>query len=149
MGGRESARVWGVRGFMCEHVCTCHIIHLPKSPGWLPLHAGSRLNSLTWPMSPCVSVPPPGLCTHCTLYLLHSPLSSPVTVHVLHSHPVFLKPPPYTAPDGPHPGQLSLKPALGHHRFISWVCTCPAVTLGSLSGLPTRNGASSGEDRIC
>lgn len=75
--------------FVCVTSSTCL-----KAPSGFPLRAGSRLNSLTWPMWPCVSIPPPGLCTHCTLYLVHSPLSSPITLHVLCSHPFFLEPPP-------------------------------------------------------
>lgn len=34
MGGRESARVWGVRGLQAC-ICADHAIHLPKGTSWL------------------------------------------------------------------------------------------------------------------
>lgn len=86
-----------------------------KALSGFPLHAGWRLNSLTWPMRPCVPIPPPGLCTHCTLYLLHSPRSSPITLHGLYSYPVFLE---------PHPRLGQTAPTLtGFPRSLSWAIT--------------------------
>lgn len=86
-----------------------------KAPSGFPPYAGCRLNSLTWPMKPCVSIPPPGLCTHCILYLLHSPRSSPITLHGLYSYPVFLE---------PHPRLGQTAPTLtGFPRSLSWAIT--------------------------
>lgn len=118
-----------------------------KAPRGFPPYAGWRLNSLTWPMRPCVSIPP--------ARPLHALYPLPVTLSLVlahHTSRAILLPSLSGAQAGsdcPHPDRLSQKPVLGHHRYFSLVCTCPRVTIKSLSGFPTRKGTSSGEDRIC
>lgn len=117
-----------------------------KTPGGFPLHAGSRLNRLTWPTRPHVTIPPPAFAhtvpsTCCTM---------PCPPH--HTSPATLLSSlsGVTSPNCLYPDQLSQKlMILGHHRLISLVCTCLGVIIRSLSGSSTKDGASSGNDRIC
>ena len=112
-----------------------------KALGGFSLHAGC-----TWPTRPCVSVPPPGLGRPHTPYLLHSP-HLPPSHHI--SYPLIQS--FWSLTLGQAVTTLTSLPRSLTWAIADWPVWFAHVLVGprprSIS--PSRNGASSGEDRVC
>lgn len=131
MGGRESARVWGTRGFVHEHVLSVTSSTCLKAPSGFPLRTGWRLTASRGPRGPA-----------CPSYLPASAHTGPSTCHTLLASLSGAPSPDWARlPDPDRVPRACAGPSqirqLGLHR--SW---CGIIR--SLKGSPSRKGASSG-----